>query len=108
MRTSKYLGMKSGNWECTHVGVARVQPTLTRKRGPDGKLLRSKNPGHQTYYYIFERITSDNKAMKMVRLNATQARQVFCNWFTVEDFAKKKAAKRSPDFPNKVSYNFCD
>jgi hypothetical protein len=46
--------------------------------------------------------------MKMIRLNAMQARQVYCNWFTVEDFAKKKEAKRSKDFTKKVSYSFCD
>jgi hypothetical protein len=103
MRKSKYLGMRSGNWECTHVGVARVQPKFKQ-----GTRIHSKRPGHQTYYYIFERLTSDNKAMKMIRLNAAQARQVFCNWFTVEDFAKKKEAKRSQEFAHKVSYSFCD
>jgi hypothetical protein len=46
--------------------------------------------------------------MKMIRLNAAQARQVLCNWFTVEDFARKKEAKRSQDFAHKVSYSFCD
>jgi hypothetical protein len=103
MRTSKYLGFRSGNWQCTHVGVARVQPKFKQ-----GTKVPSKRPGHQTYYYIFERITSDKKAMKMIRLNAMQARQVYCNWFTVEDFAKKKEAKRSKDFTKKVSYSFCD
>lgn len=106
MRKSKYLGLKSGNWVCSHVGVARVQPAFTKKKDANGKRLRSKNPGHQAYYYIFERITSDNKALKMIRLNATQARQVLCNWFTVEDFAKKKAAKKSQEFTKKVSYSF--
>jgi hypothetical protein len=46
--------------------------------------------------------------MKMIRLNAAQARQVLKNWFTVEDFAKKKEVLRSQVFKDKVSYSFCD
>jgi len=109
MKKSKYLGLKSGNWECTHVGVASVQPTFKKyERDLFGRRVRSKSPGSKQYYYIFERLTSDKKAMKMIRLNAAQARLVLCNWFTVEDFAKKKETKRSQDFAHKVSYSFCD
>ena len=107
MRKSKYLGMKSGEWQVTHVGVARVQPAFKKKKDVDGKRVRSKNAGHQTYYYIFERLTSDKKAMKMIRLNATQVRQVLDGKYTVEYFAEKKAAKRSQRFKEKVSYSFC-
>ena len=107
MKKSKYLGLKSGDWQCTHVGVADVQPKYRRHK-VNGKRALSKHPGSMQYYYIFERITSDKKAMKMIRLNAAQARQVLCNWFTVEDFARKKAAKRSQEFKDKVSYSFCD
>ena len=107
MKKSKYLGLQSDNWVCSHVGIADVQPKYRRRR-VDGKRVPSKHPGSQQYYYIFERITSDNKAMKMIRLNAAQARQVLHNWYTVEDFARKKAAKRSQEFKDKVSYSFCD
>ena len=107
MRTSKYLGLKSGEWTCTWVGLADVQPKYCRRR-VDGKRVLSKHPGSQQYYYIFERITSDKKAMKMIRLNASQARQVLRNWFTVEDFARKKEALKSANFTNKVSYSFCE
>ena len=106
MKRSKYLKMKAGNWECTHVGVARVQSVYTHKRGPDGRKIKSKRPGHRTYYYIFERLTSDSKAMKMIRLNAAQVRQVLDGKHDVEYFAKKKAAKRSQVFKEKVSYSF--
>jgi hypothetical protein len=106
MKKSKYYGMKSGEWECTHVGVARVQPAYKNKRGPDGKKLRNKFPGHQTYYYIFERLTHDLKAMKMIRLSANQANKVLKGELTVEDFAKKKEAKNRPVFKDKVSYSF--
>ena len=106
MKKSKYLGLKSGNWECTHVGVEDVQPKFCRRR-VNGKRVRTKSPGSMQYYYIFERITSDSKAMKMIRLNAAQARQVLCNWYTVEDFANMKAEKKAPKFKDKISYSFC-
>lgn len=108
MRKSKYLGKRFGDWFCSHVGVARVQPVYTHKFTADGRKMRSKQAGHQTYYYIFERLTSDKKAMKMIRLNATQVRQVLDGKYTVEYFAEKKAAKRSQIFKEKVSYSFCD
>jgi hypothetical protein len=100
--------MKSGDWECTHVGVERVQPAFKEKRDFLGRRVRNKYPGHQTYYYIFERLTSDNKAMKMIRLSARQAQQVLTGKYTVEDFAQKKEIERSQVFKNKVSYCFCD
>lgn len=108
MKKSKYLGLKSGDWTCTHVGVADVQPKLCRRKRTDGKLARSKHPGCQHYYYIFERLTSDERAMKMIRLNGAQAQQVLCGWQTVEHYAQKKEAQRSQEFKDKVSYSFCD
>ena len=108
MKKSKYLNMKSGDWECTYVGVDRVQPAFKEKRDFLGRRVRNKYPGHQTYYYIFERLTSDNKAMKMVRLSARQAQQVLVGKYTVEDFAQKKETARSQVFKEKVSYSFCD
>ena len=108
MRKSKYLGMESAGWLCTHVGVASVQPIYKKyERDALGRRVKSKSPGSMQYYYIFERLTSDAKAMKMIRLNAAQARQVLEGKFTVEDFAKKKAAKHSQVFKEKVSYSFC-
>ena len=103
MKKSKYLGMKFDNWQCTHVGVARVQPKFKQ-----GTRVPSKRPGHQLYYYIFERLTSDNKAMKMVRLSAAQASKVWKGLQTVEYFSELKEAQRSQDFEKKVSYSFCD
>lgn len=107
MKKSKFYGMESGDWKCTHVGVASVTPVF-RKKKVAGKRVRNKTPGHRNYYYIFERLTSDLKAMKMIRLSASQANQVLNGKSTVEDFAKKKAAKRSQIFKEKVSYSFCD
>jgi hypothetical protein len=107
MRKSKYLGMHNGDWFCSHVGIADVQPAYCRRK-VDGKRVRSKSPGSKQYYYIFERLTSDNKAMKMIRLNATQVRQVLVGKHTVEDFSQRKELERSQVFKNKVSYAFCD
>lgn len=108
MKKTKYLGIKNGDWQCTHVGVANIQPAFTQKRDAGGKKIRSKRAGHRNYYYIFERLTSDQKAMKMVRLGYWQAKQVLRGEKTVEYFADKKARKRSQTFKNKVSYSFCD
>lgn len=103
MRTSKYLGFKSGDWQCTHTGIARVQPKFKQ-----GSKVPSKRPGHQTYYYIFERLTSDQKAMKMIRLTAAQASKVWKGLQTVEYFSELKEAQHSQEFKNKVSYSFCN
>ncbi len=108
MKKTKYLGLKVGNWQCTYVGVDRVQPAYTQKLDEYGKKIRSKRPGHQSYYYIFERLTSDQKAMKMIRLGYWQAKKVLRGECTVEYFAEKKERKRSQVFKNKVSYSFCD
>jgi hypothetical protein len=106
MRKSKYIGLKIGDWICTHVGVDRVQPAYKLKRDALGKRVRNKYPGHMSYYYIFERLTSDEKAMKMVRLSASQAKQVLEKVRTVEYFAQKKQSERSRKFTEKVSYSF--
>ena len=108
MKKSKYLGMKNGDWTCTHVGIARVQPAFKKKRDYYGNRVRSKNPGHQTYYYIFERLTSDGLAEKMVRLNASQIRRVADGWTTVESVSELKKRAASRKFTQKVSYSFCD
>lgn len=108
MKKSKYLNKTFGNWECTHVGVARVQPVYTNTVAMNGRKYKSRRPGHQTYYYVFERLTSDSKAMKMIRLTAAQASKVWKGLQTVEYFAELKEAKRSQKFKEKVSYSFCD
>ena len=101
-RTSKYINKTFGNWTCTHVGISRVQP----KRTHTGRL--SKRPGHQTYYYIFERKTSDGKAEKLVRLNAFEAAKVYQGYASVEDIANYRQEKDSREFKSKVSYHFID
>jgi hypothetical protein len=107
MIRSEFYGMNSGDWSCTHVGLASITGAYKTKK-VNGQRVRNKTAGHRNYYYIFERLTSDAKAMKMIRLNAKQVRQVRVGWYTVEDFAKKKEAKRSQIFKEKVSYSFCD
>lgn len=108
MRKSKYIGLKIGDWICTHAGVDRVQPAYKLKRDALGKRVRNKYPGHRSYYYIFERLTHDGKAMKMIRLSAVQANYVLKGIKTVEDYAIQKEQLRSQEFIKKVSYSFCD
>lgn len=107
MRKSKYVGFVCGEWICTHMGIASVQPAY-RLRKVGGKRIRSKSPGSRQYYYIFERRTHDGKAMKMVRLSAAQAKLVLDRKKTVEEYALKKEEERSQVFTQKVSYSFCD
>ncbi len=99
-RTSKYLNKTFGNWTCTHVGIARVQPKKTKR----GKV--SNQPGRQTYYYIFERPTSDGKAEKLVRLSAGQAAKVYRGLLSVEEVADTRQEKGTGTFKEKVSYHF--
>ena len=99
-RTSKYLNKTFGNWTCTHVGIARVQAKKTAK----GKV--SARPGHQSYYYIFERPTSDGKAEKLVRLNCNQAAKVYRGLLSVEEVAELRQEKGAGAFKDKVSYHF--
>lgn len=99
-RTSKYLNKTFGNWTCTHVGIARVQPKKTAK----GKV--AARPGHQTYYYVFERPTSDGLAEKLVRLSAKQAAKVYRGLLSVEDIADGRQSKGVGEFTEKVSYHF--
>jgi hypothetical protein len=100
MKKTKYLNQTFGTWVCTHVGIARVQGKKTRT----GKV--SKQPGRQTYYYIFERPTSDGKAEKLVRLNAGQAAKVYRGELSVETVADLRQEKGVGTFKDKVSYHF--
>ena len=108
MRKSKFVGMQSGTWTCVGSGVAFVQSAFKQKKDENGKRVRSKSPGHRQYYYIFDRITSDKKAMKSIVLSAAQTRQVYTSKRTVEYFAEKKEAKRSLAIKDRINYCFCD
>ncbi len=100
-RTSKYLNKTFGNWTCTHVGVA-VKTGAFKK----GTRIRNSYPHHQTYYYIFERPTSDGKAEKLIRLNAGQAAKVYRGELSVEAVADLRQEKGMSAFKDKVSYHF--
>lgn len=94
------MNKQFGNWTCTHVGISRVQPKKTMKG------TASKQPGRQTYYYIFERVTSDGAAEKLVRLNHFEAAKVYQGLASVEDIATARQAKGVSEFRTKVSYHF--
>ena len=101
MRKSKYTNFKSGKWTCTYVGIARTQPKFYK-----GTRKTSRRPGHQTYYYIFERRTSDDKADKLIRLTCREAARVYSSELTVEKISKARQAKSENRFTKKVSYHF--
>ena len=101
-KTSKYLNKTfDNNWVCIHVGVARTQAVYL-----EGNRQRYKRPHHQSYYYIFERPTSDGLANKQVRLDAVEAAKVYRGELLVEDIADERQAKGIDIFKSKVSYHF--
>lgn len=106
MRKSKYYGTMSGDWTCTHVGVASVQGAYCKYKMTDGgKKARNKSRGHQQYYYIYERPFANGKLMEMVRLSAAQALAVSKGDATVDYYVEKKRLKPQRVFKNKVSYS---
>jgi hypothetical protein len=68
----------------------------------------SKQPGRQTYYYIFERISSDGAAEKLVRLNHFEAAKVYQGLASVEAIADSRQERKVREFKTKVSYHFID
>lgn len=102
MRKSKYLDKVFDNgWVCTHVGVARIQPKFYL-----GTKVSTKRPGHATYYYVFERRTSDGKADKMIRLNCKEAARVYRGECSIENICFWRQALKQDKFSKKVSYYF--
>lgn len=101
MKKTKYLNQQFGNWTCTHVGVATKTRVFKK-----GTKIRNSYPHHQTYYYIFERPTSDGLAEKLVRLNSSQAAKVYRGELTVEEVADIRQEKGVDTFKSKVSYHF--
>ena len=102
MRTSKYLNRTFDNgWVCTHVGIASTVPAFYR-----GTKKRTKSKGHQHYYYICERSTSDGKADKLVRLSDKEILRVARGLATVEGIAETRQSVGEDQFQRKVSYHF--
>lgn len=102
MVKSKYLNKQFDNgWACTHVGTAAKSRVFKR-----GTKIRNEYPNHQTYYYIFERLTSDGKAEKLVRLNCSEAAAVYRGDITVEEIVENRQEDKEKKFTKKVSYHF--
>lgn len=98
-RTSKYLGKEFDNgWKCTYVGIASVH--LRRKH------KNAVSVGHINYYYIFERLTSDNKALKMIRLDSSEAAKVYRGERRVEELVQERMNSSQKRFTQKISYHF--
>lgn len=93
-KSSKYLGKTFGNWTCVSIGINNVQ----------GK--KAKAPYHQNYYYIFQRKTSDGKALKSIRLNSGEASKVYKGKVDVETILTKREAKAITSFNRGVTYRF--
>lgn len=91
-KTSKYVGNTYLGWTVVHMGIARVQSGGT------------KWAYHRNYYYLVERVTSDGKCVKQVRLDANKMCALARGTFDIEAFADKKAhSKRAT---GKTNYAF--
>lgn len=90
-RTSKFVGKTFDNgWVCTGINIAHA--TLTHKNGGP------------TYWYAFERRTSDGKFDKWIRVEAHTATKIWQGKTTVEEVSK--ICEATPFGIHKVNYNF--
>ena len=108
MRKSNYVGLTSGDWTCTHCGIDYIQPAYRKKRDANGKRVRSVSAGHQQYFYIFERPTSDGIAIKQICANAYEALKIKRGEVTAEALANKKRNLNSDRYADRTNYCFCD
>ena len=99
-RTSKYLGKIYEGWKVVHIGVASVVAKRHKGKGANSR------PGHQSYYYILERTTSDGACEKQVRLSAAQMCNVARGTFSVEAYSDLLNEKKSTKATKKVNYSF--
>lgn len=91
-RTSKYVNKTFSGWTVKAIGIARVQPK------------KAKYAYHQSYYYLVERVTSDGKCIKQVRLNANYMCQLARGAFDIEAYAERHA--HSSKATRKTNYAF--
>lgn len=76
-RKSKYIGKEFANgWICTGININKAS-------------LAHKNGG-PTYWYAFERTTSDGKFNKWVRVDGQDASKIYKGLLTVDDVEAKK------------------
>lgn len=108
MTKSNYVGLTSGDWTCVYYGIAYLQPAYRKKRDVSGKRVRSISAGHQQYYYIFERPTSDGVALKQIRATAYEALQIKRGRMTAEALADKKKNLGFERYVDRTNYCFCD
>jgi hypothetical protein len=108
MKKSNYVGLTSGDWTCVHCGIDYLQPAYRKKRDENGKRVRSISAGHQQYYYIFERLTSDGVALKQIRASAYEALKIKRGQMTAEALADKKRSLGFERYVDRTNYCFCD
>lgn len=102
-RTSKYLGKTYNNWTVVEIFVRAVQGKKCKykktlnARG-NSVLADSKRPGHQSYTYVLERMTSDGKCDKRIAVNPQQMVAIARGFVDVEELADKHFGKRKTDY----------
>lgn len=89
-KTSKFVGKEFDNgWVCTGINVATRYGQTKR---------------HTSYWYAFERRTSDGKCDKWIRVEASAATKIYKGVLKVEDVCNIYETKNVG--MHKVNYNF--
>lgn len=92
-RVSKYVGNTFSGWKVVYIGVSHIQGA-------------GKYRHHRNYYYLVERLTSDGKCVKQVRLDANKMSALAKGIFDIESYADKHA--HSTKATNKTNYSFLE
>lgn len=93
-KQSKFVGKEFDNgWVCTGINVAHCT-------------LKHKNGG-PTYWYAFERKTSDGKCDKWIRVEAYEATKIYKGLITVESVCVDRETKKDTKPKHNVNYQFC-
>lgn len=94
-RTSKFVGKEFDNgWVCTGINVAHC--TLTHKNGGP------------TYWYAFERKTSDGKFDKWIRVEGHEATKIYKGKITVEEVCELRERAEKNKHGHNINYMFAN
>lgn len=93
-KASKFVGKEFDNgWVCTGINIAHA--TLAHKNGGP------------TYWYAFERRTSDGKFDKWIRVESHHATKIYKGEITVESICVGRETGE-PKSKHSVNYQFAD
>jgi hypothetical protein len=95
MKQRKYLGETfDNNWKCVDVGINNIQSS------------RRPSPYHVHYYYILERVTSDSKCIKSIKVEGSLMCKIARGEVFAEDVANRRLKRRTSSGVKNVDYKF--